>query len=44
MSGQLINFPVLVKIKKPESEGEREEKDAFEELEKAHNDNEKVAE
>ena len=30
LSGQLINFPVLVKIKKPESEGEREEKDAFE--------------
>jgi uncharacterized protein len=38
LSGQLINFPVLVKIKKSESEGEREEKDAFEELEKAYND------
>lgn len=37
LSGQLINFPVLVKIKKSESEGEREEKDAFEELEKAYN-------
>lgn len=37
LSGQLINFPVLVKIKKSESEGEREEKDAFEELERAHN-------
>ncbi|MCL4872200.1 MAG: ATP-binding protein [Anaerolineae bacterium] len=38
LSGQLINFPVLVKIKKSESEGEREEKDAFEELEKAYKD------
>lgn len=36
LSGQLINFPVLVKIKKSESEGEREENDAFEELEKAY--------
>ena len=36
LSGQLINFPVLVKVKKPESEGEREEKDAFEELERAY--------
>jgi uncharacterized protein len=36
LSGQLINFPVLVKIKKSESEGEREEKDAFEELERAY--------
>lgn len=38
LSGQLINFPVLVKIKKSESEGEREEKDAFEELERANNE------
>jgi len=36
LSGQLINFPVLVRIKKPESQGEREEKDAFEALEEAH--------
>ena len=35
LSGQLINFPVLVKIKEPESKGEREEEDAFEVLEKA---------
>lgn len=36
LSGQLINFPVLAKIKEPESQGEREEKDAFEALEEAH--------
>ncbi|MFL5759984.1 MAG: hypothetical protein ACJ789_09605 [Thermomicrobiales bacterium] len=36
LSGQLINFPVLVKMKPPESKGEREEEDAFEALEKAH--------
>ena len=36
LSGQLINFPVLVKMKEPESEGEREERDAFEVLEEAH--------
>ena len=35
LSGQLINFPVLVRMKEPESKGEREEEDAFEELEKA---------
>jgi hypothetical protein len=35
LSGQLINFPVLVRIKPPESKGEREEKDAFERLEEA---------
>jgi hypothetical protein len=34
--GQLINFPVLVRIKEPVSSGEREEKDAFEALEEAH--------
>jgi uncharacterized protein len=39
LSGQLINFPVLVKMKPPESKGEREEKDAFEALEEAHRDN-----
>jgi len=36
LSGQLINFPVLVKMKEPESKGEREERDAFEVLEEAH--------
>jgi DNA helicase HerA-like ATPase len=36
LTGQLINFPVLVRIKKPESSGEREEEDAFEALEKAY--------
>lgn len=35
LSGQMINFPVLVKIKEPESKGEREEKDAFATLEEA---------
>ncbi len=35
LSGQLINFPVLVKVKEPESKGEREERDAFEVLEEA---------
>ncbi|MCC7352822.1 MAG: ATP-binding protein [Anaerolineae bacterium] len=33
LSGQLINFPVLVRMKPPESKGEREERDAFESLE-----------
>lgn len=36
LSGQLINFPVLVRIKEPESKGEREERDAFEALEEAY--------
>lgn len=36
LSGQFINFPVLVRIKRPQSQGEREEKDAFAELEQAH--------
>ena len=35
LSGQLTNFPVLVRMKAPESQGEREEEDAFEALEKA---------
>ncbi len=35
LSGQLINFPVLVKMKPPQSKGEREEEDAFEALENA---------
>jgi DNA helicase HerA-like ATPase len=36
LSGQLVNFPVLVKAKEPESTGEREERDAFEELEDSY--------
>ncbi len=35
LSGQMINFPVLVRIKAPESQGEREEQDAFAALEEA---------
>jgi DNA helicase HerA-like ATPase len=36
LSGQLINFPVLVRIKEPQSKGEREEQDAFAALEAIH--------
>ena len=36
LSGQMVNFPVLVKMKPPTSRGEREEEDAFEVLKKAH--------
>lgn len=36
LSGQMINFPVLVRIKPPVSQGEHEEADAFEELERIH--------
>jgi hypothetical protein len=32
LSGQLVNFPVLVKMKAPLSKGEREEEDAFDVL------------
>lgn len=39
LSGQLINFPVLVKMKPPQSKGEREETDAFKALEEAHRAN-----
>jgi hypothetical protein len=35
LSGQLINFPVLVRMKEPQSRGEREEEDAFDTLERA---------
>jgi DNA helicase HerA-like ATPase len=41
VSGQLINFPVLVRIKPPESKGEREEQDAFEVLAAVHTESEK---
>jgi hypothetical protein len=42
LSGQFINFPVLVRIKEPASRGEREEEDAFKELEKAHQESRKT--
>ena len=32
LSGQMVNFPVLVRMKPPESKGEREETNAFEHL------------
>ena len=32
LTGQFVNFPVLARIKAPESRGEREEEDAFEAL------------
>ncbi len=32
LSGQMVNFPVLVRMKPPESQGEREETNAFENL------------
>jgi DNA helicase HerA-like ATPase len=35
LSGQFINFPVLVRMKPPQSQGEREEEDAFTALETA---------
>jgi hypothetical protein len=34
LAGQMINFPVLARIKPPLSKGEREEEDAFALLEK----------
>lgn len=34
LSGQMINFPVLVRIKEPEAKGAHEEEDAFVTLEK----------
>ena len=39
LSGQFINFPVLVRMKPPQSKGEREEEDAFAALEAAHRRN-----
>jgi uncharacterized protein len=35
LSGQFINFPVLVRVKEPASKGEHEEEDAFKQLEEA---------
>jgi len=35
LAGQMINFPVLVKMKPPASKGERQEEDAFKVLERA---------
>lgn len=43
LSGELINFPVLVKIKQPESKGKRDERDAFEVLEEANRDHDNRA-
>lgn len=43
LSGQLINFPVLVRIKPPESQGEREEEDAFKALEEARRSQQQVS-
>lgn len=42
LSGQIVNFPVLAKIKEPDSRGEREEEDAFLELERAHQELERT--
>ena len=42
LSGQIVNFPVLAKIKAPASRGEREEEDAFQELERAHQELERT--
>jgi len=42
LSGQLTNFPVLVKIKEPESKGEREEEDAFKALEQAYREVQRI--
>ena len=36
LSGQMVNFPILVKMKQPESRGEREETNAFDYLEDVH--------
>jgi DNA helicase HerA-like ATPase len=36
LSGQFTSFPILVKIKPPESKGEHEEKNAFDALEEEH--------
>lgn len=40
LSGQFINFPVLVRIKPPKSQGEHEEDDAFVMLDKAYREQE----
>ncbi|MDE0087789.1 MAG: ATP-binding protein [Candidatus Poribacteria bacterium] len=36
LSGQMVNFPILVKMKEPESRGEREETNAFDHLKEVH--------
>ncbi|OKH31196.1 hypothetical protein NIES2119_29375 [[Phormidium ambiguum] IAM M-71] len=36
LSGQFTSFPILVKMKQPESKGEREEKNAFDSLEEEY--------
>lgn len=37
LSGQMVNFPILVKMKEPESRGELEETNAFDHLEEVRN-------
>ena len=39
LSGQMVNFPVLVRMKPPESRGEREETNAFTHLEEIRSQN-----
>ncbi len=39
LSGQMVNFPVLVRMKPPKSRGEREETNAFTHLEKVRSEN-----
>ena len=38
LSGQMVNFPVLVRMKEPKSEGEREETNAFKYLKKVRDE------
>lgn len=38
LSGQMVRFPILVRMKPPQSKGQREEVDAFEELERLRSD------
>ncbi len=42
LSGQFTSFPVLAKMKEPDSKGEREEKDAFEALKEAYSNTKKL--
>ena len=38
LSGQMVNFPILVKMKEPKSRGEREETNAFDRLKEVHDE------
>lgn len=42
LSGQFTSFPILVKMKQPESKGEREEKNAFDSLEEEYQKSKKT--